>query len=69
MFAAGVRAHYVASQVAARLMVPRRRGGPLLLDLYHPDWLAANGQAGTSKARGALIDRWLEDGRSCHEIR
>ena len=46
-----------------------RPGGRLLLDLYHPGWLAANEHAGTSEGRGALIDRWLEDGRSCHEIR
>ena len=36
MFAAGVRAHYVASQVAGRLMVPQRRG--LIVNLSH--WAA-----------------------------
>lgn len=46
-----------------------RPGGRLLLDLYHPDWLRANVQNGAVDARGATIDRWLEDGRSCHAIR
>ena len=36
MFAAGVRAHYAASQVAARMMVARRRG--LIVHLSH--WAA-----------------------------
>jgi dehydrogenase/reductase SDR family protein 1 len=36
MFAAGVRAHYVSSQVAAKMMVPRRQG--LIANLSH--WAA-----------------------------
>jgi SAM-dependent methyltransferase len=46
-----------------------RPGGRLLLDLYHPDWLSANPQAGTVHERGATIDRWVQDGRCFHEIR
>lgn len=46
-----------------------RPGGRVLLDLYHPDWLQANEQTGVRDARGAIIDRWVEEQRSCHEIR
>lgn len=46
-----------------------RPGGRLLLDLYHPDWLAAHEQSGAIDERGAMIDRWLDDGRSCHRFR
>ena len=50
MFAAGVRAHYHASQLAARSMVPRRRG--LIVSLSH--WAAqkhaGNVAYGVSKA-------------------
>ena len=45
-----------------------RPGGRLLLDLYHPDWLAAHQMRGVRDPRGALVDRWLEDGRSCHRF-
>lgn len=50
----------------ARILRP---GGRLLLDLYHPDWLAAHEQSGAVDARGAIVDRWLDDGRSCHRFR
>ena len=46
-----------------------RPGGRALLDLYHPDWLAANEQSGVVDERGATIDRWVRDGRCFHEIR
>jgi SAM-dependent methyltransferase len=46
-----------------------RPGGRLLLDLYHPDWLAAHEQSGVVDDRGATIDRWVERGRSMHRIR
>ncbi|HUH12830.1 MAG TPA: methyltransferase domain-containing protein [Longimicrobiales bacterium] len=46
-----------------------RPGGRLLLDLYHPDWLAANQQDQVTDERGAVIDRWLADGRLFHRIR
>jgi SAM-dependent methyltransferase len=46
-----------------------RPGGRLLLDLYHPDWLAANPQSGTLHDRGATINRWVRNGRCFHQIR
>jgi len=46
-----------------------RPGGRLLLDLYHPDWLARNERAGERDARGPSVRRWLRDGRLFHEIR
>jgi SAM-dependent methyltransferase len=46
-----------------------RPGGRVLLDLYHPDWLAANELSGVVDERGATIDRWVEDGRCFHRIR
>jgi SAM-dependent methyltransferase len=46
-----------------------RPGGRALLDLYHPDWLAANEQSGVVDERGATIDRWVSDGRCFHEMR
>jgi SAM-dependent methyltransferase len=46
-----------------------RPGGRLMLDLYHPDWLAAHEQGGVADARGVTIDRWLDEGRSCHRFR
>lgn len=46
-----------------------RPGGKMLLDLYHPDWLAAHQLSGVVDPRGATVDRWLEDGRSCHRFR
>lgn len=46
-----------------------RPGGRLVLDLYHPDWLAAHELSGAVDARGATVDRWLDDGRSCHRFR
>ena len=45
-----------------------RPGGKLLLDLYHPTWLARNEQRATRDERGATIDRWIVDGRSWHRI-
>lgn len=46
-----------------------RPGGRFLLDLYHPDWLAAHELRGVADPRGATVDRWLADGRSCHVFR
>jgi SAM-dependent methyltransferase len=46
-----------------------RPGGRLLLDLYHPDWLAANPQSETVHERGATINRWVQNGRCFHQIR
>jgi SAM-dependent methyltransferase len=43
-------------------------GGRLLLDLYHPDWLASHQIDGVSDPRGAVVHRWLESGRSCHRF-
>lgn len=47
-----------------------RRGGKVVFDMYHPDWLEQNQRAGEPDTRGAAaVRRWLQDGRSCHEIR
>ena len=45
-----------------------RAGGKLILDLYHPQWLARNERAG-GRDRGAVVRRWMEDKRCLHEIR
>jgi SAM-dependent methyltransferase len=45
-----------------------RSRGRLLLDLYHPDWLEAHQLRGVVDPRGATVDRWCEDGRSCHRF-
>lgn len=45
-----------------------RPGGRLLLELYHPDWLEAHQLRGVVDPRGATVDRWCEDGRSCHRF-
>jgi SAM-dependent methyltransferase len=45
-----------------------RPGGVFLLDLFHPEWLANNQQAGHRDARGATIDRHLHSGRCVHRI-
>lgn len=42
-----------------------RPGGKLLLDLYHPGWLALHEQVGFIDSRGAEIDRWIRGGRCC----
>lgn len=46
-----------------------RPGGRLLLELYHPAWLAAHQLQGVVDPRGATVDRWVEDDRSCHYFR
>jgi SAM-dependent methyltransferase len=46
-----------------------RPEGRALFDLYHPEWLRRNEQTAVSDDRGAVIDRWLNTRRSCHEIR
>ena len=46
-----------------------RPGGRVLLDLYHPDWLAANPQQGVVDDRRATVNRWVNDGRCFHVIR
>lgn len=43
--------------------------GTLLLDLFHPAWLARNERRKHRDPRGATIDRWVTDGRCHHEIR
>jgi len=45
-----------------------RPGGRLVLDLYHPGWLARNEGDGCD-ARGPAVRRWLRGGRLFHEIR
>jgi SAM-dependent methyltransferase len=46
-----------------------RPAGRLLIELYHPEWLEAHQLRGVADPRGATVDRWLEDGRSCHTFR
>ena len=46
-----------------------RPNGRVLLELYHPDWLAAHQLRDVADPRGATVDRWVEDGRSCHSFR
>lgn len=46
-----------------------RPGGKLILDLYHPGWLAQHQYRNQPDPRGAVVSRWLESGRCCHEIR
>lgn len=46
-----------------------RPAGRLLLDLYHPEWLETHQLRDVVDPRGATVDRWLEDGRSCHTFR
>jgi SAM-dependent methyltransferase len=46
-----------------------RPGGKVVLDLYHPDWLQRNERSGEPDERGAVVRRWMRDGRCCNEIR
>lgn len=45
-----------------------RPGGKLLMDLYHPEWLADQPSIPTT-SRGAVVKRWVDDGRCHHTIR
>jgi SAM-dependent methyltransferase len=45
-----------------------RSGGKLLLDLYHPTWLAAQ-PIETTTADGVVVRRWVEHDQCFHEIR
>lgn len=45
-----------------------RPGGVFILDLFHPEWLAANEHSGHRDARGATIDRHVRRGRCIHRI-
>jgi SAM-dependent methyltransferase len=46
-----------------------RPGGRVLLDLYHPGWLADHELNGVADAQGVSVRRWLQAGRCMHEIR
>jgi SAM-dependent methyltransferase len=46
-----------------------RPGGRVVLDLYHPDWLARHERSGERDERGASVRRWLRGGRLFPEIR
>ena len=52
----------------ARLGNVMDTGGLVILDLYHPGWLADHQLEAVRDPRGALVRRWLEDGRSCHRF-
>ena len=64
MFAAGVRAHYVASALAARMMVPRRRGLIVNISFFAGQKYLSNVAYGVSKA---ATDRLTRD--CAHELR
>lgn len=57
------------AQTLAGLRHVLREGGMLVLDLFHPEWLARNGRAGHLDPRGATVDRRVRDGRCHNEIR
>jgi dehydrogenase/reductase SDR family protein 1 len=64
MFGAGVRAHYVASAFAARLMVPRGRGLIVNISFFAAQKYLSNVAYGVSKA---ATDRLTRD--CAHELR
>ncbi len=64
MFAAGVRAHYVASQHAARMMVPRRHGLIVNISFFAGQKYMGNTAYGVAKAAD---DRMAAD--MAHELR
>lgn len=64
MFAAGVRAHYVASQHAARLMVARRHGLIVTISFFAGQKYMGNAAYGVAKAAD---DRMAAD--MAHELR
>jgi SAM-dependent methyltransferase len=66
-FGYGTRADDVAVLEGLRQVL--RPAGRLLMDLYHPDWLALNQQSDATDERGASITRWVRDGRCFHQIR
>jgi SAM-dependent methyltransferase len=45
-----------------------RPGGILLLDMFHPDWLATHGRNDYHDERGATINRHLRGGRCINRI-
>lgn len=63
MFSAGVRAHYVASAFAARLMVPRARGLIVNISFFAAQKYLANTAYGVAKA---ATDRLTRD--TAHEL-
>ena len=47
-----------------------RRGGKVLFDMYHPDWMRARQLRGESDSPDAVsVRRWVHDTRCVHEIR
>lgn len=64
MFAAGVRAHYVASQLAAQLMVPRKSGLIVNISFWAAQKHIGNVAYGVSKA---ATDKMTSD--MAHELR
>jgi SAM-dependent methyltransferase len=56
-------------ETIAGLAAVLRPGGIIVFDLYHPDWLRRNERPGAVDERGAVVRRWLEGERCCHEIR
>lgn len=46
-----------------------RPGGRMVFDLYHPDWLAENQRDQEPDVRGAVVRRWMANGRCFNLIR
>lgn len=46
-----------------------RRGGKVVFDLYHPDWLRQNERLGEPDRGAVSVRRWMRGSRCCHEIR
>ena len=57
------------AETLAGLARALRPGGRVVLDLYHPEWLRQHQSAGDADPRGAVVRRWVRDGRCLHEIR
>lgn len=63
MFAAGVRAHYVSSQLGAKLMVPRRTGLMVNISFWSAQKHISNVAYGVAKA---ATDKMVKD--MAHEL-
>jgi len=56
-------------ETVAGLAAVVRPGGAIVFDLYHPEWLRRNERPDAVDERGAVVRRWMNGGRCCHEIR
>jgi SAM-dependent methyltransferase len=46
-----------------------RRGGRVVFDLYHPEWLRRNQRSGEPDRGARSVRRWMQGSRCFHEIR